>query len=96
MLVPYPYATDDHQTANARAVAEVGGGWLMPQETLTPEALSARLEDLFARPSKLAVAAAAARSVGFDRAAARLADLVLEVIGAAPPEATISNGRLAA
>ena len=96
VLVPYPYATDDHQTANARAVAEVGGGWLMPQETLTPEALSARLEDLFARPSKLAVAAAAARSVGFDRAAARLADLVLEVIGAAPPEATISNGRLAA
>ena len=49
--MPYPYATDDHQTANARAVAEAGGGWLMPQETLTPEALAARLEDLFARPA---------------------------------------------
>ncbi|HYN37943.1 MAG TPA: undecaprenyldiphospho-muramoylpentapeptide beta-N-acetylglucosaminyltransferase, partial [Rhodospirillales bacterium] len=86
VLVPYPYATDDHQTANARAVTEAGGAWLMPQDTLTPEGLAARLEELFAAPPKLAAAAAAARAAGFDRAAARLADLVLEVIGAAPPE----------
>ncbi len=96
VLVPYPFAADDHQTANARALAEPGGGWLMPQETLTPEALSARLEDLFARPAKLAAAAAVAHGLGVERAAARLADLVLEVIGAAPPEIAISNGRLAA
>lgn len=96
ILVPYPYATDDHQTANARAVVEPGGAWLMPQDSLTPEALSARLEDVLARPAKLAAAAAVAHDLGFDRAAGRLADLVLEVIGAAPPEIAISNGRLAA
>lgn len=96
VLVPYPYATDDHQTANARAATDGGGGWLMPQETLTPEGLAARLEELFVHPALLSSAATAARAAGFDRAAGRLADLVLEVIGAAPPETTINSGRLAA
>ena len=31
LLVPYPHATDDHQTANARAFAEAGAGWVIPQ-----------------------------------------------------------------
>jgi UDP-N-acetylglucosamine--N-acetylmuramyl-(pentapeptide) pyrophosphoryl-undecaprenol N-acetylglucosamine transferase len=96
VLVPYPYATDDHQTANARAVTDAGGGWLMPQDLLTAEGLAARLDDLFLRPAQLSAAAAAARAVGFDRAAARLADLVLEVIGASPSDTTMNSGRLAA
>jgi UDP-N-acetylglucosamine--N-acetylmuramyl-(pentapeptide) pyrophosphoryl-undecaprenol N-acetylglucosamine transferase len=96
MLVPYPHATDDHQTANARAVVEAGGAWLIPQNEFTPEHLSARLDELFAHPQMLAAAAAASRAAGFDRAAARLADLVLEVMGTEPPEAVISGGRLAA
>ena len=96
VLVPYPFATDDHQTANARAVTDAGGGWLMPQDTLTAEGLASRLEDLFLRPNRLATAAAAARVAGFDRAAARLADLVLEVIGASPSDTANYSGRLAA
>ncbi|MDH5749975.1 MAG: undecaprenyldiphospho-muramoylpentapeptide beta-N-acetylglucosaminyltransferase, partial [Rhodospirillales bacterium] len=36
MLVPYPFSADDHQTANAYAVAEAGAGWLMPQPAFTP------------------------------------------------------------
>jgi UDP-N-acetylglucosamine--N-acetylmuramyl-(pentapeptide) pyrophosphoryl-undecaprenol N-acetylglucosamine transferase len=96
MLVPYPYATDNHQTANAQAVVDAGGAWLIPQGEFTPEHLSARLEELFAHPEMLTAAAAASRAAGFDRAAARLADLVLEVMGTEPPEAVISSGRLAA
>ena len=34
VLVPYPYATDDHQTLNARAVAEAGGAELVPDDEL--------------------------------------------------------------
>jgi UDP-N-acetylglucosamine--N-acetylmuramyl-(pentapeptide) pyrophosphoryl-undecaprenol N-acetylglucosamine transferase len=96
VLVPYPYATDDHQTANAHALAEHGGAWLLPQETLTPEGLAGRLEELLAKPELLAAAAHAARAAGYERAAARLADLVLETIGAAPPQPLPSAGRLAA
>lgn len=76
ILVPYPFATDDHQTANARAVDAAGGGWLMPQDRFTAEALTARLADLFAMPASLQAAAGAARAFGVPDAAARLADLV--------------------
>ena len=37
MLIPYPHATDDHQTANAHAFAEAGGGWLIPQASLSQD-----------------------------------------------------------
>lgn len=75
ILVPYPYAIDDHQTANAAAVAETGGGWLMPQAALSPDALAAHLARLFRAPDALADAAAAARAAGVADAAERLADL---------------------
>jgi UDP-N-acetylglucosamine--N-acetylmuramyl-(pentapeptide) pyrophosphoryl-undecaprenol N-acetylglucosamine transferase len=82
ILVPYPYATDDHQTANARAMADAGGAWLMPQPSFTPEALAARLEALLTLPATLPKAAAAAHAWGTVDAAARLADTVLALAAA--------------
>lgn len=76
ILVPYLYAVDDHQSANARAIAEAGGGWLIPQAGFTAEALAARIESLFVLPEMLNKAATAARAVGVPDAAQRLADLV--------------------
>ncbi len=76
ILVPYPHAIDDHQTANAHAVDEAGGAWLMPQASFTPGTLAARLDSLFTQPGTLARAAACAHSVGRPDAAARLADMV--------------------
>jgi UDP-N-acetylglucosamine--N-acetylmuramyl-(pentapeptide) pyrophosphoryl-undecaprenol N-acetylglucosamine transferase len=76
MLVPLPIAIDDHQTANARALAEAGGAWLMPQPSFTRAALAERLEQAFAHPQSLADAAAHAARLGRADAAARLADLV--------------------
>ena len=40
ILVPFPHAVDDHQTANARFLARVGGAVLLPQSELTPESVS--------------------------------------------------------
>lgn len=40
ILVPFPHAVDDHQTANARFLARVGGAVLLPQAELTPESVS--------------------------------------------------------
>lgn len=37
ILVPYPHAVDDHQTSNARFLAQTGGAVLLPQPELTPE-----------------------------------------------------------
>lgn len=46
VLVPFPYAVDDHQTHNARFLAERGGAMLIPQPELTPERLSALIAKL--------------------------------------------------
>ena len=76
LLVPYPAATDDHQTANAQSLAEAGGGWVMPQSAFTPEHLAERLSSLFANPALLARASRCAQAFGRDQAAAALADVV--------------------
>lgn len=46
VLVPFPHAVDDHQTGNARFLADTGGAVLMPQETLNAESLAALLRSL--------------------------------------------------
>jgi UDP-N-acetylglucosamine--N-acetylmuramyl-(pentapeptide) pyrophosphoryl-undecaprenol N-acetylglucosamine transferase len=75
ILVPYRFAADDHQTANARAMAEAGAAWLMPEAEFTPEALASRLASLLADPQQLAAAATASRKLSHPDAAERLADL---------------------
>jgi UDP-N-acetylglucosamine--N-acetylmuramyl-(pentapeptide) pyrophosphoryl-undecaprenol N-acetylglucosamine transferase len=81
LLVPYPYATDDHQTANARAFANTGGSWTMPQTALSPPLLAHRLAEVLGDTAQLRLAAAQARGFACLDAAKRLATLV---IAAAP------------
>lgn len=81
ILVPFPHGHAGEQTANAEAIAEAGGAWLIPEQAFTPEALAVRLESLFAMPSTLAKTAAAARAWGKITAADNLADCVCEIIG---------------
>lgn len=74
LLVPYPQAIDDHQTANARAVDDAGGAWLLPEESFTADALAARLEAFLEVPATLNEAAACARATGLPDATRRLAE----------------------
>ena len=76
VLVPYPYAADDHQSVNGRAFAATGGGWVLPQAELTAGDLSELLARVLADPAALQDAAAAAYGFGRAGAAGRLADLV--------------------
>jgi len=43
LFVPFPFAVDDHQTSNAKFLVEPGGGWLIPQNELTPQWLAGML-----------------------------------------------------
>ena len=79
ILVPYPHAMDDHQTANAAALTEAGAGWLIPNLEFTAEALAKRLAAFLSDPAPLARAASAAFALGRPDAAERLADLVLRL-----------------
>ncbi len=78
ILIPYPHATDDHQTANAIGFCGAGAGWLMPEATVTAEMIAERLRSILAFPPGLKTRANAARQAGARDAALRLADLVGE------------------
>jgi UDP-N-acetylglucosamine--N-acetylmuramyl-(pentapeptide) pyrophosphoryl-undecaprenol N-acetylglucosamine transferase len=62
VLIPFPYAVDDHQTTNARFLSERGGAVLIPQSELTPDKLAVLLGELDRR--KLTTMALAARAAG--------------------------------
>jgi len=63
LLVPFPAAVDDHQTANARYLSEASAAWLVGQNTLTPETLAERLSGL----NRLTLAEMAERARGLAR-----------------------------
>jgi UDP-N-acetylglucosamine--N-acetylmuramyl-(pentapeptide) pyrophosphoryl-undecaprenol N-acetylglucosamine transferase len=89
ILVPLPHAIDDHQTANARSLADAGAAWLMPQPGCTPASLAELLASLLGAPERLSAAASAAADLARPDAARQLADLVLSLAmraSAAHPE----------
>lgn len=59
VLIPYPFAVDDHQTANGRFLADAGAARLFRQQDLTADSLAAELEPLLDRATLLTMAAAA-------------------------------------
>jgi UDP-N-acetylglucosamine--N-acetylmuramyl-(pentapeptide) pyrophosphoryl-undecaprenol N-acetylglucosamine transferase len=87
ILIPFPSATDDHQTANAREMTKAGGARTIQQEGFTPEVLARQIEAMAADPIALNNAAARALSVGRPHAARDLADLVERVGGGLAPVA---------
>lgn len=62
--VPFPFAADDHQTANARSVADVGGGLVIPDERVADDAAVRELADVLGSEERLRTMAANARRVG--------------------------------
>ena len=87
LMIPLPGSIDDHQVANAAALAEAGGGWVVAQKDLDPQGLADRLTDLMTQPAKLAAAAEAARRLGRRDAAGALADLVIGLLPASTARA---------
>ncbi|MCC6913186.1 MAG: undecaprenyldiphospho-muramoylpentapeptide beta-N-acetylglucosaminyltransferase [Rhodospirillaceae bacterium] len=80
LLVPYPFAADDHQSANARNLEAAGGAVVMPQNKFTPETLAEQLVRLLTQPQLLAGAAQSAVAFAIPDAANRLANVVTGVL----------------
>ena len=79
VLVPFPHAVDDHQSANARFLSAKGAALLLPQGELTPGKLAATLRALD-RPRLLEMARRA-RGLGKPDAARRVAARCMEIAG---------------
>jgi UDP-N-acetylglucosamine--N-acetylmuramyl-(pentapeptide) pyrophosphoryl-undecaprenol N-acetylglucosamine transferase len=54
LLVPYPYAADDHQRANALALERAGAARVLPSDALAGGDVARAIADAFARPDELA------------------------------------------
>jgi UDP-N-acetylglucosamine--N-acetylmuramyl-(pentapeptide) pyrophosphoryl-undecaprenol N-acetylglucosamine transferase len=74
ILVPYPYAADDHQRRNAEVLAAGGAAETILDADLTPERLAERLRALLDDPARRTAMAARARELGRPDAARRVAD----------------------
>jgi len=76
ILVPYPYAADDHQSHNAAPLVAAGAASLLRDEALTGEALAGEITALVDAPPRLRAMAAASRGQGRPDAAERIVALV--------------------
>jgi UDP-N-acetylglucosamine--N-acetylmuramyl-(pentapeptide) pyrophosphoryl-undecaprenol N-acetylglucosamine transferase len=79
VLVPYPHAVDDHQTANARYLVAGGAARLLPQAELDAPRLAGLLQGLLAGRENLLEMARAARALGRPDATRQVADHCMEV-----------------
>jgi len=79
ILVPYPYAVDDHQTANARYLTEAGAAVLIPETEFTAERLASVIRALLHDREKLLSMAEAARAVSKPHATEQVAQTCVEV-----------------
>ncbi len=76
ILVPFPYAIDDHQTANAKVLLAVGAAKILQQSNWSVAEVAASLDELTNNPSLRAANSAAASSVANRDAAARAVDII--------------------
>jgi len=81
LLVPYSYATDDHQTKNAEALSALGGARLITDDQLESSTFETSLQKVLSDKSLRATMAKQARALGKADAAARMADVLEALAG---------------
>jgi UDP-N-acetylglucosamine--N-acetylmuramyl-(pentapeptide) pyrophosphoryl-undecaprenol N-acetylglucosamine transferase len=80
ILVPFPFAVDDHQTRNAEFLVGAGAARLQDEASCTIESMARHLQELLSDRASLLRMAKAARSVAVPDAAERVADICLQSV----------------
>jgi UDP-N-acetylglucosamine--N-acetylmuramyl-(pentapeptide) pyrophosphoryl-undecaprenol N-acetylglucosamine transferase len=81
VLIPYPYAAEDHQTYNAKEYKDAGAGVVYQQSELTVETLQEQVSQWLRSPELLKEMAEKAKALAVTDSADRLAILVRNLIG---------------
>ncbi len=79
VLIPYPHASGDHQTENARWMEAAGAATVLPDEGLTAESLRSAVDVAFDTPGAIEKMAQASRSLAKPSAAADIAEEIIAV-----------------
>ncbi|WP_019555751.1 undecaprenyldiphospho-muramoylpentapeptide beta-N-acetylglucosaminyltransferase [Thiomicrorhabdus arctica] len=80
IMVPYPHAVDDHQTANAMALVKIGGGEILQQKDLTAESLATLLHTWCQDSEKRALASQSIRAHAETQATEKIVEQLLKII----------------
>jgi UDP-N-acetylglucosamine--N-acetylmuramyl-(pentapeptide) pyrophosphoryl-undecaprenol N-acetylglucosamine transferase len=80
ILVPYPYATADHQRKNARWMVDGGAALLVDDAELSGDLLRGLVADLLGDPGRLAAMAAASAALGRPDATGRVVDEIEKIV----------------
>jgi len=86
LLVPFPYAADDHQRKNAEVLVEGGAATMLLEQDMTGTALLQALTGLLKDREQLAQMSSSARAFAHPKAAARIAELAAELAGSSTSE----------
>ena len=78
ILVPFPYAVDDHQARNADSLGSRGAGIVIPEQEFTPQRLVNELAVLLERPDRIANMGDSARNLARPAALTDIVDACLE------------------
>ena len=82
ILIPFPFAADDHQTVNARALVQAGAALLLPEEGLTGETLAAEIRGLEGDHPRLQKMSRQSGLLGRPEAAREIADVCVSLCSA--------------
>ena len=86
VLIPFPFAAADHQTANAKVLVEAGAAELLLQSELSPQLLAATIQGLLADQGKLQQMADHGRTLGQAGAAEKILSECRRLLGAPLPQ----------
>ena len=81
ILIPYPYAAEDHQSYNAAVFSAAGAALVFSQENLTPQLLESKVLNLLQSPEQIEKMQGAASAIAVPDSAERLAALVRQLVG---------------
>lgn len=81
ILVPYPYAANDHQTLNAKTLADAGAAWMVSNGDLTGAYLGSILKELSGDPGRLKAMGDRAAALSRPDAARTIVDSCYELVG---------------
>jgi UDP-N-acetylglucosamine--N-acetylmuramyl-(pentapeptide) pyrophosphoryl-undecaprenol N-acetylglucosamine transferase len=85
ILIPFPFAAEDHQTHNAATFAKAGAALVFPQAELTAQVLESQVLGLLRDPERLQTMAQQASSLAITDSAERLAAIVRQLVETPKP-----------
>jgi UDP-N-acetylglucosamine--N-acetylmuramyl-(pentapeptide) pyrophosphoryl-undecaprenol N-acetylglucosamine transferase len=82
IFIPYPYAVDDHQTMNAKYLADSGGGVLLPENELNDQKLLELITDFHNKRESIVEMSSIARNKAMPNATETIGNLCMEIVNA--------------